>query len=285
MIDVLTLNYNDSESTLFFVDHIKNYACISHILIVDNKSTDDSILRLKKIESEKVILISNTCNAGYGSGNNLGIQYLKKSYNSNYILLANPDTIVDEDCLIKLESFLTSHKDYAIVAPTMLDCNKKVQYNTAFKIPSLWTYILSFDLFYQKVFKPYYYPDINKDETRKDVDAVSGSMFMMNTDNMLRYGMFDEQVFLYCEELILGIKLKRSKIKTALLRDSFFIHNHSVSIPKTYKSISSKRKLMMDSSLYVLKKYYKASFFAYLVGFVIAKLSILEVSIISLIKR
>lgn len=285
MIDILTLNYNDFETTSLFVDHVKKFACVSNILIVDNKSSDNSFSHLKKLESEKIHIISSKYNGGYGSGNNIGIKYLKNKFNSKFVLLANPDVIVDEDALKRLESFLMCNENYAVASPIMLDNNKKIQYNTAFKIPSLWKYILSLDLFFQKIFNPYVYPNISIGGKHKDVDAVSGSMFMMNVDIMLRCGMFDEQVFLYCEEFILGMKLKKCGVKTALLCDSFFIHNHSVSISKTFKSITSKRKLMMDSSLYVLKRYYKANPLTYFIGVMIAKISILEVLLVSLLKK
>ena len=286
MIDVLTLNYNDCETTSRFVDSVKGYLCVSHVLVVDNNSSDGSAIQLKKIESKKVRVLCNDHNGGYGYGNNIGIKWLKEHCNSKYILLANPDVYVDEITLRKMESFLDCNKEYALVAPIMLDKNGKIQYNTAFKIPKLWNFILSLDLFVSKLFKPYYYSDLTtKKNIVKDVDAVSGSMFMMNVEKMLSYGMFDERVFLYCEELILGMKLKKCGFKTGLLCDSFFTHNHSVSISKTYKSIYSKRKLMMISSLFVIKHYYKAHFFARLCGCLLAKLSLLEVLAITFVRK
>ena len=59
-------------------------------------------------------------------------------------------------------------------------------------------------------------------------------MFMMNAKEMLKHGMYDENIFLYCEEISLAIKLKKAGKKTALLPRQYFIHNHSVSISKSY---------------------------------------------------
>lgn len=48
MVDILTLNYNDSETVISFLNSIKNFRVIHHILVVDNCSTDDSFSELKK---------------------------------------------------------------------------------------------------------------------------------------------------------------------------------------------------------------------------------------------
>lgn len=286
MIDVLTLNYNDAKTTIQFVDSVKNYGIVGHIVVVDNNSTDDSIELLKKIECEKVSIVRSDRNGGYGAGNNLGIQYLHQHFDSKMILLANPDVIVQESVLKRLESFLESHSDYAFVAPMMKNPKGVVQYNSAMKIPGKFSYIASLDLIFSKLLKPFYYRNFNSSSKPVlNVDAVAGSLFLMNAETMLKYGMFDEDIFLYCEECVLGIKMRTAGVKTALLTDVDYIHNHSVSIKKTFSSLIARNKLMMKSRLYVLKTYYKAGFFSYLVAKVLSKMCLLEARLIGLLNK
>lgn len=282
MVDVLTLNYNDADTTIDFVHSVENYGTIDHILIVDNCSTDDSYQRLKEMENQKIRVIRTDHNGGYGAGNNFGIRYLAQHNWSNYVLQCNPDVIITEKAIYHLARFLHSHPDYAIAAPFMLNKFGKKEMESAFPIPSKWQYILSLDIIYNKIFHPGIYEEL--DLCLHDfipVGAVAGSLLMLNLSNMIRGGMYDEHIFLYCEEISLAIKLKKSGLKSAILPKETFIHNHSVSITKTYKSALARRKLLNKSKLYVIKHYYRSGPLSNLIAWLLAHLSLLEIRIIS----
>ena len=207
MADVLILNYVDYETTLELVDRIKNYDNVDHICIVDNASPNDSFEQLKHTCSEKISVIATPKNGGYGYGNNYGIRFLSESYKSKFILLCNPDVIFENEIVEQLECFLENNSSYVIAAPFMLDRNGIKQKNTAFKIGSLFNYIMSFGMIYSKTFKAGEYPSItNNNSTVMDVEAVAGSLFMFDVKKMIENTMFDENVFLYCEERMLGMK-------------------------------------------------------------------------------
>ena len=285
MIDVLTLNYNDSDTTISFVKQILGYESISNILIVDNHSTDHSIERLHEAfeDSAKVIVIQAEYNGGYGSGNNIGIRYLS-NHHSDYILLCNPDVCVSEKTVLYMEKFMEQH-DYSIAAPFMCDKNGRRQYNSAFKIPTCLQYILSFEMLYSKLFHPCFYKDLCLTKEHViDVDGVSGSLFIMRTKDMVADGMFDENIFLYAEEMVLSIKMKKANRRIALLADHSFIHNHSVSISKTFKSEVKKQKICLKSQLYVVKQYYRASGVIRLMAYLLAGISIIEHRIYNFLK-
>ena len=117
---VIVLNYNDHENTLKYVDTIKEYDIIDKIIIVDNDSTlNDEIKILKSVESEKVEVLSSEKNGGYAYGNNLGLKYLEKVGNYEYVAISNPDVFVDEDTLIKCLDYLKEHNKVAVVSPRM----------------------------------------------------------------------------------------------------------------------------------------------------------------------
>ena len=286
MIDILLLNYNDSETVLDFLRHVKNYKIINKILIVDNCSTDNSLKNLNPYINGNIVLISTDFNGGYGYGNNYGIKYLQKNSNAEYILLCNPDTIILEQTILKLYEFLKLNLDYAICAPVMTDLKGAKQYNTAYRIPKKMEYIYSMGILFSKLNSSFYYDKhINTINNAMDVGAVAGSLFLLNKEKMLNFRMYDESIFLYCEETVLGIKLKQNKLKTALLCDETFIHNHSVSISKTYKSIVSRKQILNKSKLYVIRNYYRVNNLEYLFAWIISKISICEVYIIERLRR
>lgn len=287
MIDVLTLNYNDSQTTICFTKQILQYDCISNVLIVDNNSTDDSIEKItREFTNElRVTIIKTNHNGGYGSGNNIGIRYLSEVFHSEYILLCNPDVVVSKDTVAYMENFMRNN-NYSIAAPFMCDKNGKRQYNSAFRIPSCMQYLFSFEMLYSKIRHPNFYNDLClTTQNVIDVDGVSGSMFIMNTADMLKYGMFDEKIFLYAEEIVLSIKFKKAGKKVALLADHSFIHNHSVSISKTYKSHIKKHCICLKSQLYVIDQYYKASVIKRVLARIFAGISLVEHTVYSFLKN
>lgn len=286
MVDVLTLNYNDADTTIDFIIRVKEYDVINRILVVDNCSTDDSYKKLKAYENDKIQVIRSSHNGGYGSGNNFGIRYLWGKYHTQHILLSNPDVIVDEKTICEMERFLKNNPDYAIAAPVMCDPKMNRQSDTAFRIPSCGEYILSLGMFFSKYIRLFYYKNI--DNVKSDfmqVGAVSGSMFMMDTEKMIKYGMYDEKLFLYCEETVLGLKLKKAGYKTALLTRLNFIHNHSVSISKSFDTKQKRHSLLIKSKLYVIKNHYNANKLQYAFALFLAKISMTEAKILAIIRK
>ena len=290
VLDILVLNYNDSATTISFANSVKDYANVSHVLIVDNNSTDDSLKKLKEIASEKILVLESERNGGYGAGNNIGIRYLSEKFKSEYILLSNPDVVVTERVLVELEEFLRTHSDYAIVSAFMCNPQKSRQINTAFKIPTKWEYILSIDLIFRKFIHSINYAMSEYENIIvKDVGSVSGSMFLMRTKDMLKYGMFDESIFLYCEEVVLGKKMANGGKKIGILPSLTYIHNHSISISKNYRSIFSRQALLSKSKILVLKRYFFTTWYENLVAMALTKLVLVELFFVvwyrKLIKR
>lgn len=285
MIDVIILNYNDAETTGGLVKKIESYNCIQRILIVDNCSTDDSIDKLSKLCSGKVLLRKMKRNGGYGYGNNHGIRFLKNFDNPDYILLANPDVLIEESSLLDLVSFMSSHKNYVIAAPFMLNAKKERMESTAFRVPTCWQYIFSMGVLYSKYIHPTRYKGITDvDYEYVDVDAVAGSLFMMDTNKFLKYGMYDERMFLYCEETVLGLKIKQSPYKMALLPRSSFVHNHSVSINKSIKSLVERHNILLRSKMYAIKNHYHASKIQMVVAVVVSLVSRIEFRMLAIVK-
>ncbi len=276
-MDVLVLNYNDAQTTGDFLSMMRRYACVQTILIVDNCSTDDSFARLQALADDRITVIKTDRNGGYGYGNNFGIRYLQQHGRSDYILLANPDTVISEAALVETEAFLATHPDFALAAPFMCDAKGKRQINAAFRVGSRARFLLSISCLTTRLSGGWFYPDLlQQQEGEREVEALSGSLFMMRRADMLTYGMFDENLFLYCEETVLGLKMRRAGKKLALLTGVEFIHNHSVSISKTYKSIRKRNRILQKSRSYVLRNYYGAGAPSLLLARLLGALNTLE---------
>lgn len=277
MIDVLVLNYNDSVTTAGLINVIKLYSCIRKILVVDNHSTDGSFEKLSVLSGEKVLVVQTERNGGYGAGNNFGIRYLLQNFQSEHVLICNPDVAVSENTLSRLSDFLSSNKEYAIVAPAMKIPQKGFQY-CAFRNASVLSFLMSVELIYSRLFSPLYLrmSSLKKNE-KVDVFAVAGSLFMVDARKFAEKKLYDENMFLYFEEFVLGKNCQQDRYKTALLPKIFFIHNHSVSISKTYRSVLKKQFIYLQSYRYVLKNYFLANSFLYFASYVMSGISLMEV--------
>lgn len=254
MYSVCILNYNDSKTTIDLVNQLKQYETIRNIVVVDNASTDGSYDALIKLENHRIHILKSDKNGGYGYGNNLGIKYCHEQLHEKYVVVCNPDIIVDEESLVSCCLYLSEHHDTTVAVPQMLDRNGNAVKECVWPLQSGIQY-LCFSLkitgfLFNKKYRNYSTPVI-------EVDCVAGSLLVIDVESFIQYGLYDENIFLFCEETVLGLKLKKYHKKSVMLTDKTFTHYHSVSINKSIKSVVAQKKIMWDSRLYVLREYYK----------------------------
>lgn len=285
MIDVLVLNYNDAQTTTYFVKSIEAYECIRKILIVDNHSSDDSLKKLRVLQNKKILVVDSGRNGGYGAGNNFGVRYLVEKYNSEHILVCNPDVEVEEKTIRELSLFLKKNSEYAVVAPLMKILKKGNQYSVL-KKSNTFFFVMSVEMFFSKIFSPLYL-DVSslKQNTYIDVFSVGGSLFMIDSAKVADFELYDENIFLYFEELVLGLRCEEKKYKVALLPNISFIHKHSVSISKTYSNVVKRHMVYLRSYRYVVKHYFNSNLLYYILSYVMSGISMFENFVWSQIKR
>ena len=255
-VTCLILNYNDPVTTESLVHSIHDFQSLQHILIVDNCSTDGSYERLKTLEDEKVTVIQADYNGGYGYGNNYGIRYASEHFKSDFVLICNPDVEFEESLVKNLTEAFSHNPDASVISTIAMKPDGTRQHDTGWKLPTVLSYTLSASIIATKVLKLDQYPsDYFMGEGLREVGCVPGSLLMVRTKDMLQYGMYDEKMFLYCEETTLGYKLHKHRRKTYVLLGDQFVHHHSVSINKSISSMMKQRKLMNDNKYYFIRTY------------------------------
>lgn len=258
MTGLVVVNYNDYKNTISFIDSIKEYKVVKHIVIVDNCSTDDSFSMLQGICDDKISLIKNVSNKGYGSGINLGSKYLMDNYNVDNIIVSNTDIIINsEDDLIKMINYLSD--DVALVGPNVLE-NGGV--NRGWKIPSVWIdSLLNIPYIHRFLRKKLlFYKNSEYCSESTQVEALSGCFFIMSADALKNVDYYDENIFLYYEENVIGVKLKNMGYKSLIINGVNVIHNHSVTIDNSINRVK-KYKILKKSQKYFHKNYSHASIF------------------------
>ena len=252
MIGMVIVNYNDYKTTKRLLDNVKDYKILKEIVVVDNKSTDNSLEELRKLKNKKITIIDSGNNKGYSYALNVGCKYLIDKYKSLNIVISNSDIIIESELDIKdLNSYISTKN--VIVGPTIIQGN---DLNRGFKIPTPWQDIKQNIVFFGKrvLAKELSYPDNYYHKDISKVDTVSGCFFMISSKHLEDMGYFDENVFLYYEENIMGIKTKKLGKNIIVCNNVDVIHDHSVSIDKSLKRIK-KYDILKTSQEYFEKKY------------------------------
>jgi len=213
------------------------------IWVVDNASADGSP-EMVRDRFPQVNLIANTVNLGFSKANN---QAIKKS-SAEYILLLNPDTVVEEDTLEKCLAFMDKHPEAGGLGVKMLDGKGKFlkESKRAFPSPSV-AFYKAFGLTAlfpsSRTFARYYLGHLSNEEVQ-EVEVLAGAFMMLRKSVLDEIGLLDETVFMYGEDIDLSYRIVRAGYKNYYFPDTRIIH---------YKGESTKK-----SSVNYVRVFYRA---------------------------
>lgn len=285
-IACVILNYNDLENTLKLVQKITNIEELCSIIVVDNHSSDSNTSVLSHWHDDKYHFIQTEHNGGYGFGNNSGARYAFGKQNADAVLICNPDVSFDENLVQRLVSVMESHPNCGVVSAVQYDRNGKEINQSAWSIPKKLNYIFSLGKL-SSHFVTNFYQDaktLHRNPVTK-VDCVAGSLLLISREAFEKTGGYDENVFLYCEETILGCKLKEAGLDTCICSDVNYKHLHGVSITKSVKSSVARNKLLLRSHHYTLEHYLHANPFQLWLDNAVATVTVAEEYITTFVKR
>lgn len=276
---MIILNYNDSRRALELAETCKGFSTIDRVIIVDNKSTDDSIVYLTENLSSEIDLCKAIENKGFAAGNNVGAKYAVKKYAPKSLLFANTDTIFVNDDVRACQEALDKNEKLGLVSMRMQDIHGNEE-RAAWKYKSFMEYLLSSFWFYMhRTYKNDRY-QYNDKAVVQIVDMVRGSFMMFRAEALHKAGYFDEGTFLYYEEECVSYRLKKKNYSVGIITNHFYIHNHI-----STKDTNIKAKKIMDTSLlYFLKEYYRIGPIKSTIFKIVSKYSYCENYIIQRIK-
>jgi len=222
LIYIIILNYNGGEE---IIECLKSCQEISYpnykILVVDNASTDDSVLQIKKY-FKNVKVIQNRNNLGFAAGNNIGIQYAL-NHGADNILLLNNDTMVSKDFLDKMVDLAEADSSIGIVVPKIL----------YYKSDKLW----------EGGKKKIYYirgrlEVITNSDARRPTDTICGTgcAMLIKREVLEKIGLLPEDYFMYFEDTDFSLKAKEAGFKIFYQPESIIWHrfNRGTSIVNQY---------------------------------------------------
>lgn len=235
MLGIIILNYNSPEDAKKCITSIKGQDYIDYkIYLVDNNSSDRSrdIFIEEYSGDGSVELIFLEANKGYSYGNNVGIRRAIAD-DVNNIIITNPDIIFCQGALKELVNTFSNNTKVSVVCPQIMnstECGFKAS-NHIYTTYDFSDYIKNGISRLLKI-KPKQKSVVieNGRQPLSEFSGMgSGCCFAITKDCITAIGCFEEEMFLYYEELVLAAKLINNNYLSAVSYNSIVIHNHTCS--------------------------------------------------------
>ncbi len=269
-LSIIIVNYNVRyflEQALLSVQKAtKNLT--TETFVVDNNSVDDSV-RMVAEKFPAVHLIANQDNPGFSKANNQAIRLAK----GEYILLLNPDTLVEEDTFDKCVAFMDAHPKAGGLGVKMIDGSGNFLPESKRGLPTPMTAFyktFGFAKCFPKspIFNRYHLGFLDKDKTH-EVEVLAGAFMLMRKSVLDKIGLLDETFFMYGEDIDLSYRIIKGGYKNYYFANTTIIH---------YKGESTKKgslnyvKVFYNAMIIFAKKHFqgeKASLFVGILQFAI----------------
>ena len=227
------------------------------IIVVDNNSSDDSCAMIKE-KFSNVKLIENKENLGFPKGNNIGVAEAK----GEYICILNPDTVVAEDTFSKV---IARHEAISskvgIIGCKLIDGTGNFLPESKRGVPTPWVAFTKifglYKLFRNSSWFNQYYAQHLSENQSGEVDILVGAFMVMKRNLYLEVGGFDENCFMYSDDIDLSFMIKKLGKQNYYFADTTAIH---------YKGESTIRdglymKRFREAMQFFYKKHFKKSVF------------------------
>lgn len=266
----------------------------AEIFVVDNESKDDSVEMVQTL-FPSVKVIANKKNVGFSKANNQAIAIAK----GEYILLLNPDTVVEEDTFEKCITFMDKHPQAGGLGVKMIDGNGIFlpESKRGLPTPSVSFYkIFGLSNLFPKspTFSKYHLGYLSNNETN-EIEILSGAFMWMRKSVLDEIGYLDESFFMYGEDIDLSYRIIKAGYQNYYFPETKIIHYKGESTKKGsinyvfvfYNAmiIFSKKHFAQKAkafSFFINIAIYLRAFFAIFVRFInFLKLPIIDVLIMS----
>lgn len=232
-VSIIIVNYNVKEFLASCLQSVKKATAnlSAEIFVVDNNSSDGSVPFLKE-KFDDFIYIENEENVGFGKANNQAI----KQANGKYTLLLNPDTLLQEDTLEILISYMDQHKQCGACGCKILNPDGTFAPESRRSIPTLSAAVYKAigltALFPRSKHFGAYYQGWKDENEGGEVPVLSGSFMFFRTECLKQASGFDERFFMYGEDIDLCYRVTEMGWEIHYVPETSIIHYKGESTKK-----------------------------------------------------
>jgi len=232
-LSIVIVNYNVKHFLIQCLQSVRKAisGIEAEVFVVDNASSDGSVEMLKE-KFPWINLIANTENVGFSCANNQAI----KLSTGEFVLLLNPDTLVEEDTFAKCIDFMNQTPDAGALGVKMINGNGEFlpESKRALPIPSVAFYkIFGLSKLFprSKRFSSYHLTYLDDNKTQS-VEVLSGAFMFIRKKILNEIGLLDETFFMYGEDIDLSYRIIKTGYKNYYLPDARIIHYKGESTKK-----------------------------------------------------
>lgn len=246
-VSIVIVSFNTKK---LIVDCIKSIKSATNnldyeIIVVDNNSVDNSLEAIRKLKYKNISFIENKDNRGFAKANNQGISLAK----GKYILLLNSDTYITSNVISDVVGWMDKHEKVGIASCSLLNKDLTMQGSGGFFPTPLRVFMWMFFLddipgmdSLVKPFHPMHTRSLYKNESyfnkTQSQDWVTGAFFLIREQVIEQVGAFDEDFFMYTEEVELCYRAKLAGWKVMLLPEWSIIHYGQASGSSEFATLS-----------------------------------------------
>ncbi|WP_205499699.1 glycosyltransferase family 2 protein [Rufibacter psychrotolerans] len=233
-LSVIIVNYNVSyflEQCLLSVRKAAQGLQVE-VFVVDNNSVDGSVEMVRRRFPE-VILLANKDNLGFSKANNQAIRQAQ----GKYVLLLNPDTVVEEDTFVACFGFMEAHPKAGALGVKMMDGAGQFLPESKRGLPTPWVafckvFGLSALFPTSSLFNRYHLGHLSSEKIHQ-VDILAGAFMFMRAEALEKVGLLDENFFMYGEDIDLSYRIKEGGYEVYYFPQTRIIHYKGESTRKT----------------------------------------------------
>ncbi len=254
-LSVIIVNYNVKyflEQALHAVRKAA-HPLSAEVFVVDNNSADGSVEMVRE-KFPEVQLIANSDNPGFSIANNQAIKLSK----GKYVLLLNPDTVVEEDTFEKVVAFMDAHPDAGGLGVKMIDGSGKFLPESKRGFPSPFvafckTFGLSKLFPKSETFNRYHLGYLDENENH-EVEVLAGAFMLLRKSVLDEIGLLDEAFFMYGEDIDLSYRIIKAGYKNYYYSGTTILHYKGES---TRKGSLNYVKTFYNAMIIFAKKHFK----------------------------
>ncbi len=246
-LSVIIVSFNTKAILKDCLDSIIKYTkkINYEVVVVENGSTDGSLEMITEYQKQNAVvkLVNANANIGFGRGNNLGI----KHSSGEYLLLLNSDTLLISNSLKESLVRVSNLSNCGIYSCQLLNKDGSIQ-ESGGSFPTLfnlfaWQFGIDDIPFLRNKINSFH-PHTSTENPRQKLDWITGAFMVIPRKVFMEAGQFDENIFMYTEEMELAYRIAKLGYKTYYESLSQIIHLGGAS-GGSYLAITSEVKYMI----------------------------------------
>lgn len=217
---IILVNWNRVQDTLECIASLREKPYPnSHIVVVDNGSSDDSVERIRRNGCDLILLEAGK-NLGFTGGNNLGIKYALE-HNADYVLLLNNDALIAPDALEKMVAVAESDEKIGIVTPKILYHPERDRIWAAGTKYYGWCMTTRLTGYRQK--------DVGQYAGERDLSWAVGCAMLIKKEVLTEVGSLNDELFAVGEDLDYGLRTIKQGYRIRYVPSAVVWHKESIS--------------------------------------------------------